>query len=58
MNTSQPLFREEKARQAPVECLGQTFLSDEARRQHFLGLLRAKLADPAFRKIEGFPVGK
>jgi DNA modification methylase len=56
MNTSQPLFPEEKARQAQVECLGQTFLSDEARRQHFLGLLRVKLADPAFRRSEGFPV--
>lgn len=57
MNTSQALFNEEKARQAPVECLGQTFVSDEARRQHFLGLLRTKLGDPEFRKIEGFPVG-
>lgn len=57
MNTSQPLFREEKARLAQVECLGLTFESDEARRQHFLSLLRAKLADPAFRKIDGFPVG-
>jgi hypothetical protein len=57
MNTSQPLFNEEKARQAPVECLGLTFVSDEARRQHFLGLLRTKLGDPEFRNIEGFPVG-
>lgn len=24
----------------PVECLGMTFKSDEARRTHFLGLLR------------------
>lgn len=56
MNTSQALFNEEKARQVPVECLGQTFVSDEARRQHFLGLLRTKLEDPEFRKIEGFPV--
>ena len=41
----------------PVECLGQTFPSDEARREHFLGLLREKLRDPEFRKIEGFPIG-
>nr|WP_085440105.1 DNA methyltransferase [Magnetofaba australis] len=41
----------------PVECLGQTFPSDEARRDHFLGLLREKLKDSEFRRIEGFPVG-
>ena len=42
----------------PVECLGKTFPSDEARREYFLGLLRAKLKDPEFRKIEGFPIGE
>jgi 16S rRNA G966 N2-methylase RsmD len=41
----------------PVECLGRTFPSDEARREHFVNLLRTKLKDPEFRKIEGFPVG-
>ena len=41
----------------PVECLGQTFASEHARREHFLKLLAEKLKDPAFRKIEGFPVG-
>ena len=41
----------------PVECLGLTFPDDEARREHFLGLLREKLKDPEFRKIEGFPQG-
>lgn len=41
----------------PVECLGQTFASEQARREHFLELLAAKLKDPAFRKIEGFPQG-
>src|SRR5262245_65196644 len=41
-----------------VECLGQTFLSDEARREHYLKLLAQKLKDPQFRKIEGFPIGK
>ena len=41
-----------------VECLGMTFPSEEARREHFLGKLREKLRDPAFRKIEGFPIGE
>ena len=41
----------------PVECLGQTFTSDNARREHFTKLLAEKLKDPAFRKIEGFPQG-
>ncbi len=40
-----------------VECLGQTFASDQARREHFLKLLTEKLKDPAFRKKEGFPEG-
>ena len=42
----------------PVECLGQTFPSEDARREHFLKLLAQKLKDPEFRKIEGFPIGK
>lgn len=42
----------------PVECLGQTFPSDEARRVHYLKLLADKLSDPEFRKIEGFPIGR
>lgn len=41
----------------PVECLGQTFPSEHARREHFTKLLAEKLRDPAFRKIEGFPLG-
>lgn len=41
----------------PVECLGMTFESDEARRAHFTDLLREKLKDPEFRAIEGFPIG-
>lgn len=40
-----------------VECLGLTFPSDDARREHFLQLLAEKLKDPAFRAQEGFPVG-
>lgn len=41
----------------PVECLGMTFESDDARRAHFTELLREKLKDPEFRAIEGFPIG-
>ena len=41
----------------PVECLGMTFPNDEVLRKHFLGILREKLKDPEFRKIEGFPIG-
>ena len=39
----------------PVECLGQKFESDAARREHFTKLLRERLNDPTFRRIEGFP---
>jgi hypothetical protein len=45
------------ASQEPVECLGIEFPTDEARRQHFLEKLKEKLKDPAFRKLEGFPIG-
>ncbi|GIW56393.1 MAG: hypothetical protein KatS3mg082_2797 [Nitrospiraceae bacterium] len=45
--------------QGPVECLGMTFENDEARRAHFLGLLRegleelhAKLGGVAFTTVE------
>ena len=41
----------------PVECLGQNFENEEARREHFTKLLSEKLKDPEFRKIEGFPIG-
>ncbi len=40
-----------------VECLGMTFPNAEERRNHFLGILREKLKDPEFHKIEGFPIG-
>lgn len=40
-----------------VECLGLRFPDEQARREHFLGLLREKLKDVEFRKIEGFPIG-
>ena len=51
------LFQNHAPKSGPVECLGQTFPSDEARREHYLKLLAEKLKDPEFRKIEGFPVG-
>ncbi|WP_336801062.1 DNA methyltransferase [Kaistia sp. MMO-174] len=50
------LMRTTKAN-APVECLGMTFSSEDARREHFLGLLAEKLKDPAFRNQAGFPQG-
>lgn len=51
------LFKNHAAKSGPVECLGQTFPNDEARREHYLSLLAEKLKDPAFREIEGFPIG-
>lgn len=48
-------FEERSAGTGPVECLGMTFASEEARREHFLQLLAEKLKDPAFRAISGFP---
>ena len=36
---------QEAGRAAPVECLGQTFENDEARRSHFLGRLREGLEE-------------
>ncbi|MHB8252662.1 MAG: DNA methyltransferase [Acidiferrobacter sp.] len=50
-------FQNQTEKSGPVECLGQTFPSEGARREHFLDLLLEKLKDPEFRKIEGFPVG-
>lgn len=51
------LFNTTSKDSGPVECLGQTFASDAARREHFLKLLAEKLRDPAFRQQEGFPQG-
>ncbi|RLC55647.1 MAG: DNA methylase [Candidatus Cloacimonadota bacterium] len=42
----------------PVTCLGMKFDNDEARRTYFTDILRKKLKDPEFRKIEGFPIGE
>ncbi len=41
----------------PITCLGLTFPNDDARRDHFLAILREKLKDPEFRNIDGFPIG-
>ncbi len=38
-----------------VECLGMTFQNDSERRNYFSARLKESLADPEFRKIEGFP---
>lgn len=52
------LKMETKKSGGAVECLGMTFPSEDARREHFLGLLAEKLKDPAFLKQDGFPHGK
>jgi len=57
MTTSHLLFADERKPSRPVECLGKTFTSDEARRAHYLAILREKLKDLTFRKIDGFPIG-
>ena len=49
--------RLESAPTGPVECLGRTFPSDDARREHYKLLLAEKLKDPAFRSTPGFPEG-
>lgn len=50
-------FAHHQTSNGPVECLGMTFESDDARRVYFLGRLREKLQDPEFRKTPGFPEG-
>ncbi len=51
------LFKSHKEADEPVQCLGITFQTDEARREHFLRILGEKLKEPSFRQIEGFPIG-
>ena len=58
MSTQTTLNLTSPEAEGPVECLGHTFPSDAARREHYLGLLAEKLQDPEFRKIEGFPIGE
>src|SRR5438477_9944541 len=50
-------LNDKRQRSGPIECLGIIFPNDEARRDHFLTILRKKLKDSSFRKIEGFPIG-
>lgn len=50
-------FTKQSTTSGPVECFGQTFPSDDARREHFKKVLADKLKDPSFRKQEGFPIG-
>ena len=40
-----------------LTCLGMSFTNDADRRAYFTNILREKLQDPLFRKIEGFPIG-
>jgi hypothetical protein len=54
--TQEPLFSAQPV-SGPVECLGLSFAHDAGRRAYFPDKLRAHLADPAFRQIEGFPLG-
>ena len=51
------LYEDYEAANGPVECLGQKFPSEQARREHFLRLLAEKFKDPTFRNAEGFPKG-
>ena len=46
----------EARRGQPVECLGLTFESDEARREYFLEKLKVKL--PELRQRSDFPIGE
>ncbi len=50
------LFDERPMTPAPVECLGMTFASEDARRAHFLERLRELL--PELRKRPDFPAGE
>ena len=50
------LFDEQPTTPAPVECLGMTFESDDARRAYFLERLRERL--PELRKRPDFPAGE
>lgn len=40
-----------------VECLDQTFASDEGHRAYFAALQAVKLKGPAFHTQKGFPLG-
>lgn len=55
IHDSQSMFTESTG--GAVQCLGLTFPSEDARRAHFLEILKKKLKDPDFRKTDGFPIG-
>lgn len=57
MKTTDPLDLRSESTSGPVECLGRTFPSKQACRDHYLKLLAEKLQDPEFRRQEGFPHG-
>src|SRR5438045_3705520 len=59
MTNGSQLFRNARGSNTtlPVVCLGMSFPSDTARREHFLAKLREKLNDSTFREIDGFPLG-
>jgi len=57
MTEQAPLLVVDAPESLPITCLGLTFADDAARRAYFRERLREKLADPAFRAIEGFPIG-
>jgi len=57
MNRQDNLFENQELKtrnQEPVECLGKTFESDEARREHFLRRLRQGLKE-LHAKLVGVP---
>lgn len=58
VDNTNALFDDTDSDNGPVECLGLTFKDNATRREHFLKLLRDKLKDPAFRQLEGFPIGE
>ncbi len=47
---------EERANKT-VKCFARTFANDDARREHYLEILRERLKERDFKQIEGFPVG-
>jgi hypothetical protein len=56
-NNNPILFQEPESHYNQVTCLGKSFNNDNERRDYFTDILRKKLKDPEFRKIEGFPIG-
>lgn len=52
------LFSEQERADTQAECLGQSFPSEQARREHYLVRLKEFLQDPAFKNAKGFPIGR